>query len=112
MKRMVLLALLLAPPAWAEGAVKPNTKRAAAAASKTDKTEKPTAATPAQADAPKTTATKDGRSKAVDLEATDVTGERQRPKVNYVLRPNVKAVRDAANSITNDHLEAARKPAP
>jgi hypothetical protein len=48
--------------------------------------------------------------KAVSLDAAAVTGERQRPRAAYVLTPNVKAVRDAANTITDDHLESARKP--
>jgi hypothetical protein len=45
----------------------------------------------------------------VSLDAAAVTGERQKPRAAYVLPPNVKAVQDAARSITNDHVESARE---
>jgi hypothetical protein len=47
--------------------------------------------------------------KVVSLDAAAVTGERQKPRAAYVLPPNVKAVRDAANSITDEHIESARR---
>jgi hypothetical protein len=41
-------------------------------------------------------------------DATTVKGRQQRPQAGYVLEPNVKAVREAANGITDDHLRAQR----
>jgi hypothetical protein len=48
--------------------------------------------------------------KIVTLPPESVTGERQAPRAVYVLPPNNAAVREAANSIGDEHLRAAGKP--
>jgi hypothetical protein len=81
-------------PTGRKAAAKPAPAKPAAA--------KPAAAVPAARD-------KAAPGKVVTLDAAAVSGEQQRPKASYVLQPNVKAVREAANSITEEHVESAAR---
>jgi hypothetical protein len=42
---------------------------------------------------------------SVAASAVKVSGSKQQPGASYVLEPNVGAVRDAANGITDDHVQ-------
>jgi hypothetical protein len=113
MRGLLFLSLMLVGSAVRaeEGGSPPNVNAPKTTAKAVRKPAKAPPATPAAPAAVNAGATAPAAKRApVKLEATAVTGERQRPRAAYILPPNVKAVRDAANTITDDHLESARKP--
>jgi hypothetical protein len=112
MRAAFLAVVLVTSPAWAGGkkAVRPrpaaaDTAPKAAGEGAAAKSGSEAAATAAKKPAPAQT-TKKAR---LQLDGEVVRGEQQAPKVNYVLPANVDAVRDAANKIGDDHLEAQRR---
>ena len=104
-----------APPAQTEQAIAKDAKQTARPTAEDTVKGEPRDATraaakdPARPTAKAQPTAKPRPGKVVSLDAASVNGERQRPKAAYVLQPNLKAVRDAANSITEDHVQSERK---